>query len=636
MQTDFLKYDASSIQELLRRKLLESGLYTDQVYPGSDTRILIDLFAWTFDVLTYILNNNAADSLFEDTEVYENLNKIVKLLTYNPKAYTTSNAEFSISCILDEISNNDIFCTIPKFSSIDSGKTDSKGNPIKFSFIEDFTFRVNGGSIVGLKNGPILYNGEFVRYTFDSTSENIPYETFIMTDVSPNADVPIYVDNDTIHVYIEKVDDDSGETNYTEVSIVNNLVLDSSADDLSCEVRVNENKELSIKFGDDIHGKKLERGTKVHVIYLQSNAADGKIDSNEVSVNQIKLGVKNINSQTELINMCYFGIETFILNYNTLFVKNSLPITLINNVSLVNLAESSDVKDYEDVDQIKEHAPSMFRLGNRLVTSSDFKTYILNNFSNRIEDVYVCNNNEYCSIFYLWLSKYNSFNANIRLLNYEFAGACDFNNIYLWLKPIKNRTLLDSDKNIIVKKCNDRKVLTSNLVPCNAIETYFIPFVKPIGDEIFNITDETIDSHFTPPVRILVKKGKTYLSDEKIKNNIVSIITNYFNKKNELGATINLSELYQQIMSLGYIDSLKTIYYNENLNNVKNENIAYCEGLSFAKFTPTIINSVDFEHFTQYYTLEKFQYPTLFNSSKLFNLINVTSENIFSIKNNEF
>ena len=58
MNNEYLCWDAQSIQELLRRKLLESGLYTDQVYPGSDTRILIDLFAWTFDVLTYILNNN--------------------------------------------------------------------------------------------------------------------------------------------------------------------------------------------------------------------------------------------------------------------------------------------------------------------------------------------------------------------------------------------------------------------------------------------------------------------------------------------------------------------------------------------------------------------------------------------------
>lgn len=634
MQTDFLKYDASSIQELLRRKLLESGLYTDQVYPGSDTRILIDLFAWTFDVLTYILNNNAADTLFEDTEVYENLNKIVKLLTYNPKAFTTSNAEFSISCTLDEFTNNEIFCTIPKYCSIDTGKSDANGNSIKYSFIEDFTFKMNGGSIVGLKNGPILYNGEFVRYIFDNTSENIPYETFIMTNVSPNADIPVYIDNDTIHIYIEKVNEKSGEIEYTEVQIVNNLVLDSAATDLSCEVRVNENKELVVKFGDDIHGKKLELGTKVHVIYLQSNAGSGKIDANEVSVSKISLGIKNINSQTELINMCYSGIDTFILNYYNLFVKNQMPLTSISNISLTNLHESSDVKDYEDIAEIKEHAPSMFRLGNRLITSNDFKTYILNNFSNRIEDVYVCNNNEYCTNFYMWLNKFNSFNSNIRLMNYEFANACDFNNVYLWLKPIKNRTLLDSDKKIIVKKCDQRKSLTTNLIPCNAIETYFMPYMKPSNDKTYEINNHTIDSHFTPPVKILVKKGKTYLSDEKIKNNIVTIITNYFDEKNELGATINLSELYQKIMSLGYIDSVKTIYHDTD--EVKMEDVSYCEGLSFAKFTTPIINNGDFEHFTQYYTLEKFQYPTLLNSSKLFNLIYITSENIFSIKNNEF
>lgn len=634
MQTDFLKYDASSIQELLRRKLLESGLYTDQVYPGSDTRILIDLFAWTFDVLTYILNNNAADTLFEDTEVYENLNKIVKLLTYNPKAFTTSNAEFSISCTLDEFTNNEIFCTIPKYCSIDTGKSDANGNSIKYSFIEDFTFKMNGGSIVGLKNGPILYNGEFVRYIFDNTSENIPYETFIMTNVSPNADTPVYIDNDTIHIYIEKVNERTGEIEYTEVQIVNNLVLDSAATDLSCEVRVNENKELVVKFGDDIHGKKLELGTKVHVIYLQSNAGSGKIDANEVSVSKISLGIKNINSQTELINMCYSGIDTFILNYYNLFVKNQMPLTSISNISLTNLHESSDVKDYEDITEIKEHAPSMFRLGNRLITSNDFKTYILNNFSNRIEDVYVCNNNEYCTNFYMWLNKFNSFNSNIRLMNYEFANACDFNNVYLWLKPIKNRTLLDSDKKIIVKKCDQRKSLTTNLIPCNAIETYFMPYMKPSNDKTYEINNHTIDSHFTPPVKILVKKGKTYLSDEKIKNNIVTIITNYFDEKNELGATINLSELYQKIMSLGYIDSVKTIYHDTD--EVKMEDVSYCEGLSFAKFTTPIINNGDFEHFTQYYTLEKFQYPTLLNSSKLFNLIYITSENIFSIKNNEF
>ena len=35
-QYDYLRWDAQSIQELLRRKLLESGLLTDQLYPSSD------------------------------------------------------------------------------------------------------------------------------------------------------------------------------------------------------------------------------------------------------------------------------------------------------------------------------------------------------------------------------------------------------------------------------------------------------------------------------------------------------------------------------------------------------------------------------------------------------------------------
>ena len=77
MNTDFLKYDAASIRELLRRKLLESGAYTDQIYPGSDISILIDLMSWMFNVFTYMLNENASDVLFADSNVYENLNKMV-------------------------------------------------------------------------------------------------------------------------------------------------------------------------------------------------------------------------------------------------------------------------------------------------------------------------------------------------------------------------------------------------------------------------------------------------------------------------------------------------------------------------------------------------------------------------------
>ena len=64
----YLNFDATSIQQLLQQKLYASGLYTDQMYPGSDSKILIDLFSWTFSALTYIMNNNAANAIFDDIE----------------------------------------------------------------------------------------------------------------------------------------------------------------------------------------------------------------------------------------------------------------------------------------------------------------------------------------------------------------------------------------------------------------------------------------------------------------------------------------------------------------------------------------------------------------------------------------
>jgi hypothetical protein len=625
MRTDYLRYDASSLQEYLRRKLLESGLYTDQIYPGSDTRLLIDLFAWTFDVLTYILNNNLSNALFEDTEVYENLNKIVKVLSYKPRAYTTSHAEFSLYCDLEDTSINTTY-TIPKFSIIRSGRSDKNGKTITYAFTEDYTFEIKNG-VSKITSFPVLYNGEFTKYTFESTAQSIPYETFIMNNISTN------VDNDHIHIFTEKINE-AGSTVFTEIPIVDNLVMDASSSDLFCELRLNEDKEFVVKFGNGIHGKKLDIGTKVHAIYLESNGADGVIDSNELTTNEIMIAIKNCSSQTDVIELCYGGLNSFNLRYEGLFSKNSMPIFSTNKISLSNRTNSSEVKDYEDIEDIKENAPSTFRLGNRLVTSSDYRTYILNNFSNRVSDVFVCNNNEYCSIFYKWLDQYKALNSNIRLLNYKWTSACDFNNVYIWLKPNAGSTLSDSDKNVIVKKCNNIKDCTVNIVPCTGVELNIIPYTKNHEDvkNGFNIKDATLDSSFVSPAYFLIKKGRTYIQDDRIISTIADIICKFFESKDKFGEVINLSELNDQIMNLGYIESIKTV--NDSGNSP--HQTSYVNGLSFAAFTPSIIGCDDFEVFTQYIPLERFQYAKLLNPDKIKNLIKITSDNVYSIKNNEF
>lgn len=629
MNTDYLKYNASSMVEYLRRCIIENKTYTDQLYPGSDTSLLINMFAWTFECLQYILNNNASDVLFQDSSLYENMNRMVKLLSYSPKAYTTSTAEFTINGLFDSSINADV--TIPKYTKLITGIQDSNGNNISYSFIKDYTFQIKSGNIVRTSEKPILYNGEFYKYTFNVNASGKKYEVFEMTGIGPNEDIQTLIDNDSVNVYIE-YSDNSGNIKYENVKIVDSLVMDASSDDLVCEKRLNENKELTLKFGDGIHGKILDKDTIVHLIYLKSNGVEGKIEPNQISSNTLQLYVNGFTDTYTLINMLFGGQDIFKAQYNFLFTNGSLYKFGTNMLTLSNDYASSDVIDYEDVDEIREYAPNSFRTGNRLVTSSDFRTYILNNFSNRVKDVYVCNNNEYCMSFYKWLDKYDSLNINIRLNGYEYSDANDFNNIYLWMLP-NSEKLLNSDKKIIVKNCNNIKTITTNLVPFEGLKTYFTPYAE---DEI-DANQNFLSKSYYPNTYIIVEKERTYVSDENIKQKIVDIIFNYFDKNTKFGASINVYDIYNEILALNYIKSIKTVQCNsQTIDSINYNKNKYVNGLKFAAFTFDIVKFKDFEVFTSYKNLNNFQYPKfLLSKERLKSIIKITNENAFTLKNDE-
>ena len=66
-KTQFLKFNAYSIKDLITRKLTENSKFTDQVYEGSNLAILIDLVSYMYQCLMYQLNNAASESMFSDT-----------------------------------------------------------------------------------------------------------------------------------------------------------------------------------------------------------------------------------------------------------------------------------------------------------------------------------------------------------------------------------------------------------------------------------------------------------------------------------------------------------------------------------------------------------------------------------------
>jgi hypothetical protein len=83
-------------------------------------------------------------------------------------------------------------------------------------------------------------------------------------------------------------------------------------------------KHIQLNFGDNIHGKRLLEGDKIHIIYLQSNGEKGKIDANILNVDSITLNVPGFLNSTEFLDICFGGYNNFKIKYSALFINNRI------------------------------------------------------------------------------------------------------------------------------------------------------------------------------------------------------------------------------------------------------------------------------------------------------------------------
>lgn len=170
---DFLRFSAYSIKDLITRKLSQDTKFTDQVYEGSNLTILIDIFSHMAQCLLYSLNNTAGESMFSDTQIYENMNRLVKFIGYNPHGISTptvamvlNNKEFkNDNSKLKKYENEIIY----KYSAIDTEKQDTDGNEIYYSTVE--TYQIN--SMMNMKYYFIMESGNYIRLYWNLMELNI-------------------------------------------------------------------------------------------------------------------------------------------------------------------------------------------------------------------------------------------------------------------------------------------------------------------------------------------------------------------------------------------------------------------------------------------------------------------------------
>lgn len=583
----YVAFDALSLRQLIVQRLNEQNVFTDQNFIGSNLAAVIDIVAYSYNTLIYYLNKTSTESMFTEAQLYENMNRIVKLVDYNPVGFQTSTLTFG--CSAQAALTQGIY-TIPRYSSIIA-------NNIPFSFNEDITFvkETNGVEDLNeLSQQKLLFQGRYEEYpVYTAAGDN--NETLTL-DVGG-----VLVDHFNIDVYVKP----ALTGTWRQYSKTVNLYLENSSAE-KYEIRLNSNGRYEIRFGNNINGKKLETGDQVAVYYLVSNGANGEIGPNVLNNNSVL-----VNYNTTQFNQ----ILTDTLNNQYRYLTNSE----MTNVKFVNTTSSTLSQEKENVEQIRSAAPALYRSQYRLVTTTDYETFVKTNFANLLSDVKAVNNWDYVSGYLKYFYDIGidaPAKTDRALLNQVlFSDACNFNNVYLIVVPKTASNgqfnyLFPAQKELINAGVQNTKMATT--------ETTFIdPVYKAVslgvGDSSFTPADEDLCE------LTVTKASNSRRDNQAIINDIVNIISSYFSRNNlKLGQVLNIRELTQQILG---IDGVSTFFTTRT-----DDPTIRTEGLSLFVWNPVypgndkIVtqNNVAFKYF---------EYPYFNNIALLSNKIKVLTNN---------
>lgn len=584
-QNAYATFDATTLRDLIINRLTESGVFTDQIYEGSNISSIIDVIAYSYHVLLFYLNKTSTESLFTDTQIYENMNRIVKMINYKPVGYQTSVLSFDATCSNNLPINT---YTIPKYSFIDV-------DGIRFTFKDDITFTKSttdeNEKIASIGDNNLLYQGTVIESS-PVVATGIPFETItITTQAKP-------IDTNTISVYVRN----SSTGVYTEYTSVESLFLHNETSTVY-EKRYNENGNYEIKFGNGVTGAKLNENDVIYVYYIESDEQVGVIGKGAIDSKKISL----------------FATPQFITirdSIKSAFIKY-LTFSELQFLSFTNINRSTTPKEPETVDEVRTNAPISFQNQNRLITVTDFKQKISRNFGNLLTDVQVQNNSDYISTYLKYFHddlnlKNPSLESRALLNQTYFSSTTNFNNVYAYCVPrLENKTsaniqsnfLTTSQKTTIKRSLESDKIISSELT-----------FVDPVYMAVdFYPVDATsgINLDRIPETQIIIHaSSNSQQSDDSIKQQVLASISSYFTfTSSTLGQIIDISNLASDILSITDVTGIAT-----SINNG-----VQVPGLSLVIWNP--IYPSDATVINQNLQLPVFKFPYLYDESGLLSKI---------------
>lgn len=563
-KNSYAAFDAISLRNLIIQRMNDQGIYTDQNYIGSNLAAIIDIISYSFNTLMFYLNRTSTESIFTEAQLYENISRIVKLLDYKPIGYQTSTLAFQ--CSAQNL--NAGFYTIPRYSYLTVAG-------VPFSFNEDVSFAVTtdlqATELTDLTNKKLLYQGIYRENPLYRASGDL--NEVVTINISN-----ILIDHFNIDVYVYE----NRQSRWVQYSNVPTLYTEQ-AFSRSFEKRLNSDLLYEISFGDGINGRKLEEGDQVAIYYLQSSGQQGVIGPGELST--AAKSIFNTSTFAQLLTEVNNEQFTF-LNTNQL-----------NNLFFNNVVGSTIPKDIETADDIRKNAPANFKSQYRLVTKSDYETFVKTNFSSFINDVKVFSNWEYTGDYLKYFNDIQVSPTSFRqiLLNQiSYADSCNFNNIYVCCVPKVSQQstlkyLLPAQKELIKTDIDALKTLTSEI-------TFLDPVFKAVSIGV-KTNDGVVVSDKDFCRLEIIRSLNSKRSFRSIASEIETIFKDFFNPMNaKLGGTFEYSTLTKSLLAVDGVFKIITrrLDTNETFN-----------GLSLFMWNPsypdldkqTVVNNIEMKDF---------------------------------------
>lgn len=324
--------DFDLIKENLIEFLEAQSEFQDYDFTGSALNTLMDACSYVIHYVAVHSNFALRESFLESAQLRKNVSAIAKELGYFPSQVKASRANFKLSIDLTGEAQP-ASLTVPKGTTFVSTLQD--GSSITFTTFNDNplvdTGIAAGGAASEIWEGTVFVAQGVFASKFWTVTGNADQEFMINQE---------RVDTDFLTVNVKPTQASTSTTSWTYGVNVTEVGPTTEA------YFLNESGNfVEVYFGNDVIGKKPVSGNYIESEYLVTEGALGN------------------------------GLKVFSLNNDIAGYSRS-------EFTVSNITTSTDGADRESVESIRKLAPLSYQRQNRIVTLEDYKTAVLENYSN--------------------------------------------------------------------------------------------------------------------------------------------------------------------------------------------------------------------------------------------------------------